>query len=303
MSASTAQKLAVQRLLDMDVQEVSLVDSAANQRQFLIVKRKDMKKGNESNVIDTVSSQASLTESSASEASAENSSKTAESGLEFPSGEALSEGVQGKLDFSEVSDNEEDSQETAVSSQTSLVWATEALEALGQAIEKLDSEAQEGETQKPVLELARGLQGLAARVEGMGQAGLAVEPKVSPVSIILNSVRETLQRIEQGLQSMADPKVSPSKEVSEVTQLKTRASRQLETSLETILRQLGGIREILKDQQRRLTRVEKRFGLPNSSPVGEVPRTQPPEEMGWPLDLNRPQDRDHVEKIISFHDI
>ena len=60
----------------------------------------------------------------------------------------------------------------------------------------------------------------------------------------------------------------------------------------------------MKEQQQRLARMEKRFGLPNSAPTGERRvRADDNGEVGWPLDLNRPFDRESVDKAISFHDV
>ena len=69
----------------------------------------------------------------------------------------------------------------------------------------------------------------------------------------------------------------------------------------SVLRSLG---ETVKEQQQRLARMEKRFGLPNSAPIGERPtRAEDDADIGWPLDLNRSLDRDSVDKSISFHDV
>ncbi len=36
--------------------------------------------------------------------------------------------------------------------------------------------------------------------------------------------------------------------------------------------------------------------------VGSVPKATV-EDVGWPLDLNKPKDRESVDKAISFHDL
>ena len=59
----------------------------------------------------------------------------------------------------------------------------------------------------------------------------------------------------------------------------------------------------LQTQQQRLARLEKRFGLPNSAPSGERRPKTDEEDIGWPLDLNRPFDRESVDKATSFHDL
>ncbi|MEZ5140891.1 MAG: hypothetical protein R2711_19585, partial [Acidimicrobiales bacterium] len=73
--------------------------------------------------------------------------------------------------------------------------------------------------------------------------------------------------------------------------------------LSEVLTELRALTGTVKEQQQRLARLEKRFGLPNSSPSGERPARTEPEDVGWPLDLNRPFDRESVDKGISFHDV
>ena len=53
--------------------------------------------------------------------------------------------------------------------------------------------------------------------------------------------------------------------------------------------------------RRLVGRVEQQFGLPNSTAHAERV-TRATEEIGWPLDLNHPMDRESVDKAISFHD-
>ena len=71
-------------------------------------------------------------------------------------------------------------------------------------------------------------------------------------------------------------------------------------ALVTELRTLTGT---VQEQQQRLARLEKRFGLPNSAPSGERRAKPDDEDVGWPLDLNRPFDRESVDKATSFHDL
>ena len=59
----------------------------------------------------------------------------------------------------------------------------------------------------------------------------------------------------------------------------------------------------VQEQQQRLARLEKRFGLPNSAPSGERTPKAEDQDVGWPMDLNRPFDRESVDKATSFHDV
>jgi hypothetical protein len=67
---------------------------------------------------------------------------------------------------------------------------------------------------------------------------------------------------------------------------------------------LRTLTDTVREQQQRLARLEKRFGLPNSAPSGERRRpTEGDEDVSWPLDLNRGLDRENVDKAVSFHDV
>ncbi|MGN6107864.1 MAG: hypothetical protein ACTHU0_22340 [Kofleriaceae bacterium] len=61
--------------------------------------------------------------------------------------------------------------------------------------------------------------------------------------------------------------------------------------------------EATKGHTQRLAHLEKRFGLPNSLPTREQPAADAEAEVGWPLDLNRPFHREAVDKSVSFHDL
>jgi hypothetical protein len=61
--------------------------------------------------------------------------------------------------------------------------------------------------------------------------------------------------------------------------------------------------DALKEQAQRLSKLEKRFGLPNSSPSPEGNNQTDDQEVGWPMDLNRPFGRENVDKAVSFHEL
>jgi len=74
-------------------------------------------------------------------------------------------------------------------------------------------------------------------------------------------------------------------------------------SLAKLADSFRSLSETVKEQQQRLGRVEKQFGLPNSAAPAERVSKATVEDVGWPLDLNKPKDRESVDKAISFHDL
>ncbi len=76
---------------------------------------------------------------------------------------------------------------------------------------------------------------------------------------------------------------------------------QVSKQLENVATSLRTLTDAVKEQGQRLARVEKGTGLPNSRTHDERPPARE-EDVGWPLDLNRPLDRESVDKATSFHD-
>ena len=83
----------------------------------------------------------------------------------------------------------------------------------------------------------------------------------------------------------------------------TLASSARLSSLAKLADSFRALSETVKEQQQRLGRVEKQFGLPNSAASAERVSKATVEDVGWPLDLNKPKDRESVDKAISFHDL
>lgn len=81
------------------------------------------------------------------------------------------------------------------------------------------------------------------------------------------------------------------------------------TKLDALLTQMEALGKGLQEQRQklgqRMAQLEKHFGLPNSSPAGERPNGSKDSEDddSWSLDLNNPLDRENVDKSISFHDL
>jgi hypothetical protein len=73
--------------------------------------------------------------------------------------------------------------------------------------------------------------------------------------------------------------------------------------LSSVAASMRTLADAMKDQSQRLGRLEKGVGLPNSRQAPERTAPRPgSEDVSWPLDLNRPMDRESVDKTTSFHD-
>jgi len=287
MAAGKAER-SVHRLLDMVVEEVSLVDRAANQHRFLIVKR--------------------------SEPMDQDTAAAADATETPPNDGNHTEPAPPDTDETVVDPNElpdDDSDEVVETkaldgSPSALILATQALEALTEAVEVLGTVSEE-EARARVAELARELHMVATRLGGAMNAGempAAPAADTGPdLGSVIASVRSVLERVGQMIAQPA-PDATPVEAKKPEATKADDASDAVAAKLDTVVTELRAIGETVKTQQQRLARMEKRFGLPNSTPIGERPtRAEDEADVGWPLDLNRSLDRESVDKAISFHDV
>ena len=230
---SNAESTGVHRLVDMVVEEVSLVDRAANKHRFLVVKRDEQM------------------DDKTEEEPDKKKPKPARKG----EGDALS-------------------------------VATSALEALTSAVEQL---GQAGDVDSSPL--VAGLAEQLAQVASELAQSAGIESEISPsgeLSEVVEQVRELLSQVV-GILASSTEKAKPE-------------SPAVQDSSPELAKALSDLGAAVREQGQRLARLEKSFGLPNSRPA--VERTDAraePEAIGWPLDMNKPLDRESVDKSVSFH--
>ena len=278
MSARSKSGPDVNRLLDIVVEEVSLVDRAANKHRFLIVKRSDEMDET------TTNPPAPADDTPApSNPAADDDSK--------PTGE-------------QNTNTEPATDDDAEQGETSLAVAVAALEGITEAVELLGN-LDEDEARARLGELAGELRGASQRLAEAAGTGADDEgneqdeanpPKETPdLSSVLDAVRATLQRVTE----LIKEPTADSADAEPAQQSGTGLAGQLTE----LVGELRSLTSTVKEQQQRLARLEKRFGLPNSAPSGERPTKPEEEDVGWPMDLNRPFDRENVDKATSFHDV
>ncbi|WP_141621563.1 hypothetical protein [Myxococcus sp. AB036A] len=230
MTSTTQGSASVHRLVDMVVEEVSLVDRAANKHRFLLVKRDDMHDAPQDS------------------APAEDASST--------------------------------TSDTSKAEDAVLASAQQALEAVTALVEALAST--DGVDSVRVVEVAQHLRTLADALEDEDED----EDKDDEEDVEARAKAANPAPAPQPAPPAPSPDASG---VMEGLTKLTDAVRALEGSV--------------KEQHQRLGRVEKQFGLPNSSAPAERPPKPNVEDVGWPLDLNKPLNRESVDKALSFHDV
>ncbi|MFZ5787441.1 MAG: hypothetical protein ACOY3Y_13440 [Acidobacteriota bacterium] len=278
----------VNRLLDIVVEEVSLVDRAANKHRFLIVKRSDDMDENTNGAAAATADETEDVQDLAAEVAVEETDGAGSTAGEPEGGSALA-------------------------------VALEALEGLTEAVELLGA-ATEDKARPRLAELAGELHNVSERLAGMAGAPPADTTEADaggdgekgtdadPLAEAIATVRATLGRVS-ALVATGTAKPEPSEDAAGRSAGEEVAAG--EGSAATAPAQLGELTEALRtltdtvrEQQQRLARLEKRFGLPNSAPSGERRRpAEGDEDVSWPLDLNRGLDRENVDKAVSFHDV
>lgn len=233
----------VHRLVDMVVEEVSLVDRAANLRRFLIVKRDDSM------------------------------------------------------------DDTEDTTKADVPADSPLGMALAALESLTDIVELLGSDIDDADPR--IAALAEQLRNTGEQL--LSQAGLSEEEdgdeteKARSVADNLVATKAAVARLRRGKKPAAEDKKDPPEgEAKDDTKKVDLAP--ITDGLAKLNEAFKALSESVTAQAQRLGRVEKQFGLPNSAPPPEPVTKSQPEEVGWPMDLNKPMDRENVDKAVSFHE-
>lgn len=175
--------------------------------------------------------------------------------------------------------------------------ATDALEALTAAVERL-GEASDEEATPLVETLIEDLHAVATRLAE--SAGLASDEETEKreetpqEGASLEHVRSLLGKVRELLDeaSKAQDEPAPQDEPS-TTPSSDEAAERVSSQLSQIGEDLKSLTSSVREQGQRLGRLEKGVGLPNSrsAPERPTPRSDEDEE-SWPLDMNRPHAAD-----------
>lgn len=260
----------VHRLVDMVVEEVSLVDRAANKHRFLIVKRDEAM--DDDKTTDTPNPAPS----------------PAAPAVKLDDGTALGAAL------------------TALESLTGLV---ELLGSLGadSADERLSDLASELRAVAEQLLARTGFEDESTDVEARAKTdapkpeGNPVEPATFAANVA--AAKQALARLGELAKKVPEKADKPAEPKPEPAPATNGDAPNMAESLAKLAESFRALSDTVKEQQQRLGRVEKQFGLPNSAAPAERVSKASVEDVGWPLDLNKPKDRESVDKAISFHDL
>jgi hypothetical protein len=278
----------VHRLIDMVVEEVSLVDRAANKHRFLIVKRNDAMDDDN----DTTSPAPAQTPSAPVTPAPAEAAKLAE-GSPLGAAVAALESLTAIVELLGSLGAQQSDTRLAALAQDLRATAEDLLARTGFA--SPDTEEEAGATPATPATPAAPAETVEARVKGD-----APPPPAAPGAFAMDvtAAKRALTRLAE----LAAQAVPARAEKRADAPAASNGAPPLAESLAKLADSFRALSATVQEQQQRLGRVEKQFGLPNSSAHAEH-AARPPEDVGWPLDLNHPMDRESVDKAVSFHDL
>lgn len=282
---SAASTDGVHRLIDMVVEEVSLVDRAANKHHFLIVKRNDAMDDD----TDTTHQAPAQTPSASVTPAAEESAKLAE-GSPLGAAVAALESLTAIVELLGSLGAQQSDTRLAALAQDLRATAEDLLARTGFA--PPDAEEEAVETPSAAAAPAETADA-SAKVDS---APTAAAPGAFAMDV--TAAKRALTRLAE----LAVPAVPARAEKRADAPAASNGAPPLAESLAKLADSFRALSATVQEQQQRLGRVEKQFGLPNSSAHAEH-TARPTEDVGWPLDLNHPMDRESVDKAVSFHDL
>jgi hypothetical protein len=252
----------VHRLVDMEVQEVSLVDRAANKRRFLIVKRSE-----------------GMGDKGTSDAADGQSEQDA----------------QRDADEGDTGDAEGGDTAGAVA------VACDALEGLTRAVEQLQAGTGQGKVIGDVVQELRAAADLLQEQLGGDTApdAPAAAPGATRADALVAVVGQLVSELRASRKAARSRADGEDDEPPDGGKPKGKSKKADEpeapaTGLAAIHGELKKISSHVEQQVRRIDRLEKRAGVPSSQPAGERPGRAPAsasDDVSWPLDLNSPRSR------------
>jgi hypothetical protein len=339
----------VHRLRDIVVEEVSLVDRAANKRRFLVVKRSDDMADDESATAgDEDVEKATKKKPAASEGKTDEEKRRKPAAAKDEADAEKARAVHDDDEDDEVDDakktrrsedDEEDDAEKAKSpddseddeeekkaprrkqevltlpatvKEATLRVLTEALERLmtvASRIKQATETAEEAALPNDVL----GELGAIAELLGKVGAGKSRAAKAAVAKAGARMSKDRLDRFQKAMAALAeilkeltdskDAPVGPTAGAAEsgVKKRDAGGAPAAVLGLAELVTGISDLTRVVKRQEEELTRIRQVRGVSNAISVDGARRKEP-EDVSWPMDMNRPISRDKVKKEVSFFD-
>ena len=280
-SQSTDESQAIHRLRDIVVEEVSLVDRAANKRRFLVVKRSDAMA--DANSVDDEEDDTESEDTVVKPKKAAGESEADESADE---------------DTAEASPEKTKPPKKKKQAKGSLDTVTEALKRLMVVAKGLQ--------QAPDMDVATELESVAsllhkkdAAKDPVLKAGARMArgrlERFHKAIELLSTILEELTATDDAEESEAVPTAGAA-EAKPVTD-----TADASPVISELVAEMQKLARVVKRQDEELSGLRQTRGVSNAIQVDGARRAEP-QEVSWPFDMNRPISRDKVRKEVSFFD-
>jgi hypothetical protein len=319
----------VHRLRDIVVEEVSLVDRAANQRRFLVVKRSADMADENTATADTKPDSPNTIEKGKKKPAVAAADEAAdqEKAKKKPAADEGDDADTAKARASTKDDDEEedgDEEPTKKARKQELVLAPAVKEALlrvlTDALERLmtlantikeAAEPEDGDGGEMPKDVTSELEAVA---DLLYDANKRKKAKADVAKAGARMAKDRLDRFQKALSLLADilkeltgtidAPPAPTAGAAETGVTKRAAAAPQPASvpgLADLVTGIGELTRVVKRQEEELSRMRQARGVSNAIPV-EGGRRAEPQDVSWPLDMNRPISRDKVRKEVSFFD-
>lgn len=335
----------VHRLRDIVVEEVSLVDRAANKRRFLVVKRSadmadenastelkpdgrggltarggDVEKAKKKPAAPDMADEEKRKKPGADDEEAGDAEKAKQPAEDDEEGDDDTEKARKPAD-----DEEPDDAAKTPRRKQALTLPTPVKEAmlrsLTEALERLMSVAnrvkEASETDErldaPVPdEVGAEVAAIAELLSGIGESYPSPKSKAAVAKAGARMAKDRLDRFQKAMTLLAEilkeltesreAPVAPSAGAAEAgVKKRDAAAPPAIPGLAELVAGIGELTRVVKRQEEELARMRQARGVSNAIPVESARRAEP-QDVSWPLDMNRPISRDKVKKEVSFFD-
>jgi len=282
----------IHRLVDMVVEEVSLVDRPANLRRFLVVKRDEMK--DQTQIEKAPPPEQDLATADASESGDYNMDGT-------PLGvaaEAL-ESLTAIVEMLSAGDTEADPRLAELAQELRALCE----QLLGEADDSGDAAGADAASGARA-DAAAGADGAATKADeaAPGTTKPSDAAQVARTKQVLASLSQIALKLGRKKKPAASSAPAPAMPATKQEAVPSPDVVALKDSVTKLTESVQALTASMTEDRQRLARVEKQFGISNSAALAERKPRATVEDVGWPLDLNRPMDRESVDKSVSFHD-
>lgn len=312
----------VHRLHDIVVEEVSLVDRAANKRRFLVVKRS-------TDMADDTDSDFEKDDSALSAMGKAKAVPPTQDDEEDDDDEETQAKASPAHDPDEEENDDEDEGDAGDAPESTPPAAAKpaarrkqeapsgdaVLQAIAAALEQLmnvaaalkDALAQDASDGTVPAELLEQVAEVANLLSELGQSSTTAKRKAAVTKAGARMARGRLDRFQKAIELLSAilKELTNAAEGTSAAPKKTQksesTSQPAQDAVHTLASEIRELTRVVKRQEDELHKMRQTRGVSNSIPVNGGRRAEPG-DVSWPFDMNRPITRDRVRKEVSFFD-